>query len=110
MAFIKACIVLAPGSVVAAAALLSRESLWKTVMMASRSGEARGVPAHTAMVGLGLLGVIYALLGTSFARDMLGSGRVRQPVSEQEMGCAVVLARGLCLLAFYGVALRLWWV
>lgn len=110
MALRKACLVLTPGAVIALVALASRDGLWKPVMMATRSGEARGVPAHTALFGLGLLGAIYVVLGTSFADGLLTSSRVRQPVSDQELGCAIVLARGLCLIGFYGVALRLWWL
>jgi hypothetical protein len=94
-------------AVIALLALSVRDVLWRTVMLPSRVGETRGVPGYIALVAIALLTLFYAATFAPNARNLMASSHVPN-TSETELGCALVLTRGLLLAALYGLALRLW--
>jgi hypothetical protein len=107
--FLRAGFVPVPALLSCALALLVRDELWRP---GARVTTGERVPlgslAHSALATIAFVTLVYFVSLHPNARHLMGSGRVRQPVSEAEQGCALALLRVMMMAILYFFAVRLW--
>jgi hypothetical protein len=102
--FVRRAAWVAPGLLISAGALLVRDRLWLAQSVGGRRGIMSAVPAYVVLISLAVFCVLYALTFTPLIISLTHGGRGVRTPTEAELGCAVLLLRGMLIALIHGFA------